>query len=143
MGLDSAVLDGEMVIFGPTFGPATVVSPPTPIKGTGKATVNGKKICVMGDEKKVKAENCVYSVAGYAAPGTGTIEIYMLAPDQLTTKTTNGGKKMILKGSDCIAIFTPKVKAKVAVAPTVVEDPIPFYAGKGKFMTTNLTHKAT
>lgn len=142
---DSIVVHGDMVVFEPSFGPATVVSVPTPIKGSGKATVKGKKMCVVGDEKKskFKVDNCMYTVSGYAAPGMGTIEIYMLAPDQISKKTTTGGKKVILKGGDCIAIFTPKTKAKVAVAPAVVEDPIPFYAGKGKFVTPNLTHKAT
>ena len=143
MALVSIVVDGDMVVFQPSFGPATVVSAPTPIKGSRKAMVKGKKTCVLGDEKKVKVENCLYSVSGYAAPGTGTIEIYMLGGDQTTQKTKNGGKPMILKGSECIAIFTPKVKAKVILVPSPQDDPIPFYAGKGKFVTPNLTHKAT
>lgn len=143
MATDKILCHGDLAIFDLQFGAAVVFWAPIPIKGSGPALVKGKKICVKGDESSVKMASCPYTVPGYAAPGVGELKIQALAPDQVAKKSKTGKKPMLLKGGDFIAILTVKTAAKVAVAPAVVEDPVPMYVGKGRFITLNFTHKAT
>ena len=50
---DFILLEGDKANFLPNFGAAVVVVRPGDLKGSGPATLTGKKICVDGDEKKV------------------------------------------------------------------------------------------
>ena len=50
---DFILIEGDKANFLPNFGAAVVVVRPGNLKGSGPATLNGKKICVDGDEKKV------------------------------------------------------------------------------------------
>ena len=49
---DFILITGDKAMFNPTFGQAIVTVRPGDLIGTGKAKINGKMICVDGDEKK-------------------------------------------------------------------------------------------
>lgn len=139
MALDYIVRDGDMVVFTPLFENAVVMVMPGKIKGTGKTTIQGIKVCVSGDELQVEVPGCLY-IAGAYLNGTGTLTIKELSGNQLTTKATSGGKAMILKGSQFKAEFKVLVKAmNVAGQP----DPKSSYNGFGQFVPANTKIKAT
>lgn len=130
------VLDGDILQFNPTFSPCTVTIIGVPkIKGTGHATVTGKKMCVLGDERKVSFK-ATYISPGYPTPGQGTVTIFKLASDQVanTHKTL---MPILLKGKFFDALFTPSVPAMSASAPPTPAPLVPCM-GKGQFITTQV-----
>lgn len=136
---DFVLIHGDTVQFVAAFGPASVIVQPGQIKGSGPATVNGKKMCVDGDEKKVEVKNCVYTAGVYSIPGTGTLKIAALAGDQKAQKTQTGGKAVLLKGSQFTASFEVQSPAKQPPPGpgSPVPDPNKKYSGQGSFQTTN------
>ncbi len=142
---DSILLEGDKALFMPNFGAAIVVVQPGDLKGSGPATVNGKKICVDGDEKKVSVPGCTYMTPQYCIPGVGTLEIDALAGDQKASKTKTGGAPVLLKGGNFTAKFS--VQAPAQQPPPGPGGPIPDstaqYSGSGMFLTTNLTVKGS
>jgi len=71
---DFILIEGDKANFLPNFGAAIVVVQPGDLKGSGPATLTGKKLCVDGDEKKVSVPGCSYMTPQYSIPGTGTKE---------------------------------------------------------------------
>ncbi len=139
---DFILIHGDKAIFMPTFGPATVVVKPGDLKGSGPATIGGKKICVVGDETKVSVPGCMYMTPQYSIPGTGTLKISSLAGNQKAQKTQTGGKVMMLKGGNFVAKFEVQSPAKQPAPPAPpIPDPTPQYSGQGSFVTTNLKFK--
>jgi hypothetical protein len=134
---DSILIDGDLVLFEPSFGAAIVVPLPGKLSGSGPASIGGKKICVEGDEGRVKVGPCPYSAGQYSVLGTGELTIVSLAGDQKAQKSATGGKKVLLKGGKFEAKFTPQVKAQMP-PPASTPDPTPQYQGKGSFVTTNV-----
>ena len=136
---DFILMDGDKAMFSPTFGAANVVVKPGTLKGSGPATINGKKICVNGDEKSVSVSGCVYMTAQYSIPGTGTLKISALAGDQKAKKTRTGGKVALLKGGKFTAKF--EVQSPAKQPPPGPGSPIPDttlqYSGQGMFVTNN------
>jgi len=136
---DFVLLDGDQASFLPHFGTAVVVVRPVALKGSGPCTLNGKKVCVVGDEAAVSVPGCTYSTPQYSIPGTGTLKISALAGDQKSTQTTTGGRAPLLKGSKFTASFEVQNPAKQPPpgpgAP--IPDPTPRYVGQGEFVTTN------
>ena len=130
------LIEGDMAIFLPTFGAATVVVQPGTMKASGPATIGGKKICVDGDESKVEVPGCVYMTAQHSIPGTGTLKIAALASDQKAKKTKTGGKAVLLKGSQFTAKF--EVQSPAQQPPpgpgSPVPDATPQYSGQGSFV---------
>ena len=143
--LDSILIEGDIAQFMPNFGAAIVVVQPGNLKGSGTATIKGKKICVDGDEKKVSVPGCTYMTPQYCIPGVGTLEISALAGDQKATKTKTGGKVMLLKGSQFTAKFSVQTPAKQP--PPGPGGPIPDataqYSGNGLFMASNMLIKGS
>ena len=143
---DSVILHGDQVTFLPAFGAAIVVVRPGAMEGSGKMTVNGKKVCVRGDEKQLSIPNCMYTAGSFVTPGMGTLQISALGPDQLSKKTQLDGKPLVLKGSNLVAKFVVKTPAQQPPAPPAipnpVSDPMPEYPGSGSFITTNTRLKA-
>ena len=137
---DFILLDGDKAIFLPNFGPATVVVQPGNLQGSGPATLNGKKICVDGDEKDLSVPGCTYITPQYSIPGTGTLKIAALAMNQKARKTQTGGKAVLLKGGNFTAKFEVQNPAKQPPpgpgAP--IPDATPQYSGSGMFVTTNV-----
>lgn len=136
---DYLLIDGDKALFQPTFGPAIVVVQAGRLKGSGPATLNGKKLCVDGDEKTLEVPGCVYMTVHYSIPGSGTLKIAALAADQKAKKTSTGGKAVLLEGSGFTARFEVQTPAQQPPpgpgAP--IPDATPHYSGAGMFITTN------
>jgi len=138
MALDTIILDGDEVEFSL---PDILVTEKTTIKASGKTTVNGKKVCVQGDEESIEIPNCSY-ISGPFLNGKGTLTVKKLVPAQLTQKARSGNKPMILRGKPFIAQFKVTTKA-MQPPPANTPDPVPFYIGIGKFIPGNEKIKAT
>lgn len=142
---DLILVEGDKANFLPNFGAAIVVVKPGTLKGSGSATLNGKKVCVDGDEKQVSVPGCTYMTPQYAIPGTGTLKIAALAGNQKAKKTSTGGKAVLLKGGNFTARFEVQNPAKQPPpgpgAP--IPDPTPQYSGNGMFLTTNRKFQGT
>jgi hypothetical protein len=142
---DLVLLDGDIVMFDAMFAPASVVVQPGKMAAKGKATCNGKKICIDGDEKSVSVPGCIYTTPVFTIPGTGTLKIANLAPNQKAMKSSDSGKKILIKGAKFIAQFevqTPAQFQPPAPAPPQ-QDPMKKYMGTGSFQTTNQKLKVT
>ena len=142
---DFILVDGDKANFLPSFGAAIVVVQPGDLKGSGPATLNGKKICVAGDEKDVSVPGCTYMTPQYSIPGTGTLKISALAGDQKAKKTKTGGKAVLLKGGAFTAKFEVQSPAKQPPPGpgSPIPDATPQYSGKGMFVTTNSTFQGS
>jgi hypothetical protein len=135
---DHVLIDGDKANFMPSFGEAPVVVQPGTLTASGPATLNGKKVCVAGDEASVSVNACMYTTPSYPIPGTGTLQIKKLAGDQTARKTRSGGTPVLLVGSSFEATFTvnsPAMKPKPPAPPD--PDPKQQYTGTGTFTTTN------
>ena len=139
---DNILTDGDRVIFSPSFGIATVVVKPGTIRGSGPAKIDGKKICVDGDEKDVQVPGCSYISGPYSVPGTGTLKISKLASNQITRESKTGGKAILLKGGDFTAKFEVQSPAKMPPNANT-PDPSPEYSGSGSFVASNIITKGT
>ena len=140
---DFILITGDSVIFNPTFGKAIVVVRPGILTGTGRATVNKKTICIDGDEKKVLVPGCSYISPPNVTPGTGTLSIQSLAPNQKDRRVKSRGKAVLLKGTTFTAKFQVMVPAMQPSIPVPIPDPLLLYTGTGTFITTNFRAKAT
>jgi hypothetical protein len=136
---DFILVEGDKANFLPSFGAAIVVVKPGDLKGSGPATLNGKKICVEGDEKNVSVPGCMYMTPQYSIPGSGTLKIAALAGNQKAKKTNTGGKPVLLKGGNFTARFEVQNPAKQpAPLGPPIPDATPQYSGNGMFITTNM-----
>jgi len=143
--MDYAILDGDMAVFMPAFGAATVVVRPGKMMATGLTSLMNKKICLKGDEAKVIVPGCMYMTPVYSIPGVGTLKIKALGGDQTSKKTKSSGKQVIVKGSTFTAVFevqTPAQQPPKGPSPPV-PDTMPQYTGNGNFITTNMKFKVS
>lgn len=142
---DTHLVDGDQVLFMPSFGPAIVVVQPGRIAGSGPATAGGSKLCLDGDEARVQVPGCSYMTSQYCIPGVGTLKIDRLAADQKASKTQHGGKALLLVGSQFIAKF--EVQAPAMQPPpgpgAPIPDGTPSYSGQGRFISLNRLSRAT
>jgi hypothetical protein len=142
---DFILIEGDKANFMPNFGAAVVVVQPGDLVGSGPATLDGKKICVDGDEQDVSVPGCVYMTPQYCIPGSGTLKIDSLAGDQKAEKTQTGGKAVLLKGSTFTAKF--EVQSPAQQPPpgpgSPIPDSSPDYTGSGMFITTNTKFKGS
>ncbi len=122
-----------MLVFDPQFA-HRIVTPTAPamMRATGHAKINGRRVCVMGDEKQVQVP-ATYVMPGHT-PGTGMLTIMTLLPNQ-QAPLYRSRAGLILKGQEFIARFTPLVPA-MSTTPTPVPDPPTPGIGKGRFITT-------
>ena len=140
--LDFILTTGDQAIFIPTFGKAIVVVLPGNLTGTSRAKVQGRTICVEGDEKKIIVPGCPYTSPPNVTPGAGILSIQSLAANQKAKRVKSGGKAVLLKGSSFKAKF--QVLAPATLPPPVpTPDAIIQYFGTGTFMTTNIRAKGT
>jgi hypothetical protein len=142
---DLIVITGDKVIFLPQFGAALVVPKPGKIEGSGPGTVKGKKICVIGDEKKVEVKGCQYLTPTYCIPGSGTLKIDILASNQKAKKSRTGGKTVLLRGMTFKAKFEVQSPAKQPPPGpgSPIPDPMKIYMGQGMFVTNNKLAKGS
>ena len=134
---DLVLMDGDQVVFLPAFSPAIVIVQPGKLAGSGPATLNGKAICVDGDETKVSVPGCAYMTPSHPIPGTGTLKIAALAGNQKATHTQTGGKLVLLKGAMFTAKFEVQSPAQQPTPGGPVPDGSPQYSGQGQFVTLN------
>ena len=142
---DFILVEGDKANFLPAFGAAVVVVKPGDLKGSGPATLNGKRVCVDGDEKDVSVPGCMYMTPQYSIPGSGTLKIAALAGNQKAQKTQTGGKAVLLKGGSFTAKFEVQSPAKQpppGPGPPI-PDATPQYSGNGLFITTNMKFQGT
>ncbi len=141
---DFILIDGDKAIFNPTFGLATVVVKPGDLKASGESSLQGKKVCIDGDEKSVSVPGCMYTTPAHSIPGTGTLKIDALGADQKAKKTNSAGKVMLLKGSTFTATFEvdPENKAKLPPPVSTLDTELQ-YSGTGTFQTTNTKWQGT
>ncbi|MDC9604124.1 hypothetical protein WDV76_15185 [Xenorhabdus griffiniae] len=131
---EAIVTDGDMLQFDPNFGNRQVmVSSPGKISGQGHAQVNGKKVCILGDEKQVKV-SATYITATHTTPGTGTITISALDSSQQALQCTSGAA-LIIKGQKFTAMFTPQSPAMNNTVNPPQPDVTTPSSGKGSFIT--------
>lgn len=142
---DFILIEGDKANFLPNFGAAVVVVQPGNLTGSGPTTLNGKKICVDGDEKNVSVPGCTYMTPQFSIPGTGTLKIAALAGNQKAKKTKTGGKAVLLKGGTFTAKFEVQSPAKQPPPGlgSPIPDPTPQYSGNGMFITTNTKFRGT
>jgi Contractile injection system spike tip protein len=142
---DLILIEGDKAMFLPNFGPAIVVVKPGDLKASGPATLNGKKVCVDGDETKVSVPGCVYITPQYSIPGTGTLKVAALAGNQKAKKTRSGGKPVLLKGGSFNAKFEVQNPAKQPPPGpgSPIPDATPQYSGTGMFISMNIKFTGT
>jgi hypothetical protein len=139
---DYILIEGDDALFDSAFAGASVTVRPGKLVGSGPATIDGKKICVQGDETKVIVEGCPYSTPAHPTLGVGTLTIFALAANQKATKTNSGNKPVLLRGNQFTAQFQVKSAAKQA-APANTPDPLTVYFGTGSFNTKNSLFQGT
>jgi hypothetical protein len=122
---------GTLLAFEPMFGQRQVVlAEPATIAGSGEATIEQRRVCVVGDEKRAQWE-AQYFIPGYS-PGTGLLSIEMLDGSQMAPCVISGAP-LILMGQQFTARFTPTVPAVMA-APPNSPDPMTPSIGRGRIM---------
>jgi hypothetical protein len=143
--LDFILVTGDLVNFKPIFGKATVRVASGHLTGTGRATANGKTICIEGDEKKVRVFPGTYTSPPFVTPpGSGTASITSLARNQKAKRVKSNGKAVLLKGSSFTAQFQVTTPAtKPPPPPPPIPDPMRVYSGTGTFTTFNKRAKGT
>lgn len=134
------VINGDTVKFDQVFGNRTVISPPTTITGSGKATINQKKLCIQGDEKQVRLMNVPYTTPSHSVPGTGTLTIQALDTSQQARKTSSG-EAVIIEGQKFKAQFLPSQPA-MTPPPASTPDPASPSMGTGSFTASQQRVKA-
>jgi hypothetical protein len=136
---DFILVEGDTVQFEPVFGAANVTVRPGQLVAHVTATIQGRKISVVGDEKNVLVPGCAYVTATHTIPGLGTLTIANLAEDQSANKTTIAGQKVLLTGSQFTAKLTVLTPAQQP--PPGPGSPTPDttleYQGMGRFINSN------
>lgn len=140
---DQVLVAGDKAMFLPNFGAAVVVVQPGSLSGSGPATINGKKVCVDGDEGKLSVPGCSYMTPQYSIPGVGTLKIASLAGSQRAKKGKSGGKALLLKGGNFTAEFEVQTPAQQPPPAPPIPDAMPKYSGQGSFLSTNTRVRAT
>ncbi|HEM7566969.1 TPA: hypothetical protein U2J78_004827 [Serratia marcescens] len=106
------VIDGDALIFNPQLDAITITPPPQPqIRGSGEVSIEGKKVCIVGDEEQVSFTVDYIRPPFVAAPGKGTLTIKALASDQQAAFAT-APAPMILVGSQFTTQFQPTTPAQ-------------------------------
>ena len=139
---DFILTTGDLAMFNPTFQAIVTVRPGN-LVGPGKDKVNGKIVCVDGDEKKGVVPSCPYMTPQYSIPGMGMLTIESLAGNQKAQKTKSGGKPVLLKGGSFKAKFQVMMPAQQPPPgpDSPIPDATPQYSGGGTFITTNIVSK--
>ncbi|AHK18470.1 hypothetical protein [Yersinia similis] len=128
---EAIVIDGDLLMFEPMFGARSVtVISPGKIRGTGHAQINGKKTCILGDEKNVRIP-ATYTTNTHVIPGSGTVTISSLDSSQQVRHCTSGAP-LIVKGQQFTATFLVEAPA---TSPNIEPDNTLDSSGKGRFIT--------
>jgi hypothetical protein len=116
------------------------------LKGKGKATIGGKKICLKDDFKSAK-EKVAYMAAQFPIPGSGgELLVKQLLPVQQSMKLRSGGKPVMLQTAVFQGLYKVKGKAFIiqpGPVPIIKFDNAKDYKGFGTFKTTNKKVRGT
>lgn len=140
---DIVLIDGDQAIFQGMFAPAMVLGAPPPgvLRASGGATVQGKKVCIDGDEASVAVQGVSYwRQLPNEVPGVAVLKIAALAPNHRALKTRSSSKAVLLKGGNFIAkleVVSPSQIVPPGASP--IPDPMTQYFGQGQF--TNAQQK--
>lgn len=117
-----------------------VIEAPVPLIGSStNVIVLGMPVCLQGDElPPVLRVPLVYTAPPFTVPGTGTLAVTLLPPN-MTQKTTNGGKVLLIKGGTFEAMFTVEEPAMQPTPAGPVPDPVVEKPGTARFISTNET----
>lgn len=128
----------EVTIPEPTV--VAVLEAPVPLVGSStNVIVIGMPVCLQGDElPPVLRVPLIYTAPPFSTPGTGTLSVTLLPPN-LTQKTTNGGKFLLIKGGTFPAMFTVEEPAMQPTPAGPVPDPMVEKPGTARFISSNET----
>jgi len=117
-----------------------ILEAPVPLVGSStNVIVIGMPVCLQGDElPPVLRVPLVYTAPPFSTPGTGTLSVTLL-PANLTQKTTNGGKPLLIKGGTFPAMFTVEEPAMQPTPAGPVPDPMVEKPGNARFISSNET----
>ncbi|KAA1183119.1 hypothetical protein [Photorhabdus heterorhabditis] len=126
------VVDGDFLLFEPLFGnrQVTILGPAT-IRGSGHAQIQGKKIVMIGDEKKLQFQ-AQYITPSHPVPGMGMVTIAQLNASQ-QVNFCRSPATVIVVGQQFIARFTPTQPANNPSSGPDVTVPS---MGKGRFIAS-------
>jgi hypothetical protein len=124
--------------------PTTVPALQAPVSLLGSSRdvlVGGAPACLRGDELPIVLRLPLpYTAAPYTNPGTGELALTLLPAN--TTRLTENGKPLLVKGKKFIATFTVATPATQSTPDGPVPDPVSAKQGTAEFITTNNTVKA-
>ena len=139
----------DKVIFKKSLLPGAKIIGPneTIIKAaTPKWIIQGKAVCLQGDEKSVKLKTKYKSNFFGDIPGEGEFKVVPLGPGlgHLSPKhTVNGKPKIFQQGAKKFdvqfIVSKPSKKILPGPPPVQVPDPIPMYFGKAHFVVKTNT----
>ncbi|CAQ84196.1 MULTISPECIES: hypothetical protein [Photorhabdus] len=132
------IIDGDSLLFEPLFGnrQVTILMPAT-IRGSGHAQIQGRKIAIVGDEKKVQLQ-AQYITPSHPVPGIGTVTIAQLDTSQ-QVNFCHSPATVIVVGQQFTARFTP---SQPAINPSTGPDVTTPSMGKGRFIASQHTINA-
>ncbi|HAS46057.1 MAG TPA: hypothetical protein DCS93_36580 [Microscillaceae bacterium] len=141
---DFVIINDDEVHFKSNFSGAIIIPEIGYITGTGTATFQNQKLCILDDAKEVAVPNVTYiAPPRYMIPGKCTLKIDQLSDSQKAKHThTKGGKLVILKGSDFKAKFEVNVPAKDPNNGQT-DSKTTYDNGAGSFNTNNTKFKGT
>ncbi|KAA1193604.1 hypothetical protein [Photorhabdus heterorhabditis] len=126
------IIDGDSLLFEPFFGnrQVTILGLAT-ISGSGHAQIQGKKIAIVGDEKKVQLQ-AQYITPSHPIPGLGMVTIAQLDASQ-QVNFCRSPATVIVVGQQFTARFTP---SQPASNPSTGPDITTPSMGKGRFIAS-------
>ncbi|MCC8458339.1 hypothetical protein [Photorhabdus aegyptia] len=132
------VVDGDTLLFEPLFGNRQVtILGPAIIRGSGHAKIQGKKIVMVGDEKKIQLQ-AQYITPSHPVPGMGMVTIAQLDTSQ-QVNFCRSPATVIAVGQQFIARFTPSQPANNPSSGPDITAPS---MGKGRFIASQYTVSA-
>lgn len=121
-------------------GAALIPTLLAPLALTGSSTdvaVQAMPVCLQGDELPIALSGPMpYTQPPFTVPGTGTLTL-TLTPTNMTQRTTNSGKPILIKGGPFPAVFSVQTPASQPTAAGPVPDPQLQKPGTARFITTN------
>lgn len=135
--MDYALITGDTATFDNTAGAATVTLSSATITGSGKFTVSGNNVCVLGDESSVITLGTY--INGSFVNGSCTA---IIVSDSVTTSSN------ITSNNKAVLLVSGKFKTKITVTTPAIQpgspptpDPTLTYSGTGSFTTSNTAVK--
>lgn len=133
------VVHTTKVIFEKKMGPAELKGSSTSIikAGSKKVIIQGKAVCLQGDETKIKLTSTYVSGPFQAEKGKGEFKVLPFPPGpHLSPKHKVTGKaKIVQEGSKKFDVLFMVTKPAMMQLPngSKMPDPVPIYPGKAHF----------